>query len=145
LLTDRVRTYFMWWLNAKFAAGVTAVVLNPAGEVLLLEHAFRRRYPWALPGGWVERHEPLEAAIVREVKEETGLDIAVSHLVSARTFPTHRLDVVFACRLLSDAGAIRPSAETPHWRWCAAGEYPPNVDPYSVELVQLAARQSVVQ
>ena len=131
----------MWWLNAKFAAGVTAVLHNSQGEVLLLEHAFRRRYPWALPGGWIERHESLEAAIVRELKEETGLDVAVSRLLTATTLPTGRLDVVFLCRLVGDPAQIRGSAETPRWQWCTPGRFPENVDPYSVELVQLAAQQ----
>jgi ADP-ribose pyrophosphatase YjhB (NUDIX family) len=131
----------MWWLNAKFATGVTAVIHNERGEVLLLEHAFRKRYPWALPGGWIGRHEALEGAIVREVKEETGLVVAVDRLLTARTFMLPRLDVVYVCRLLGDGDAARGSAETPRWRWCAEGDYPDDVDPYSVELIRLAARE----
>jgi 8-oxo-dGTP diphosphatase len=46
-------------------------------EVLLI----RRRQPpfanwWALPGGFVEENEPLEATARRELKEETGIDVA---------------------------------------------------------------------
>lgn len=140
LLHDRVRSLLMWTLNAKFASGVTAVVRNERGEVLLLEHAFRRRYPWALPGGWMGRVEPPEAAILREVKEETGLDVEIERLLTARTFPSPRLDVVYVCRVLG--GTIRGSGETPRWRWCSEGNYPPGVDPYTVELIRLADRPS---
>ena len=129
----------MWWLNAKFATGVTAVIHNRRGEVLLLEHAFRKRYPWALPGGWIGRREPPEEAVVREVKEETGLDVAVERLLTARTFPSPRLDVVYVCRILGEGEAVRGSAETPCWRSCADGSFPEGVDPYTVELVRLAA------
>jgi 8-oxo-dGTP pyrophosphatase MutT (NUDIX family) len=143
LLGDRARTYLMWSLNAKYVAGVTAVIHNPHGEVLLLQHAFRRTYPWALPGGWIGRHESPEEAVVREVAEETGLRIEVAALLTARTFTTPRLDVVYLCRLVSDPSTVRGSAETPRWRWCAAGDYPPGADPYSVALIDLATSHAV--
>jgi 8-oxo-dGTP diphosphatase len=57
---------------------VGAVVLSPGGNVLLVK---RGRPPksgsWSLPGGRVEANEPLEAAVVREVREETGLSVIV--------------------------------------------------------------------
>jgi ADP-ribose pyrophosphatase YjhB (NUDIX family) len=51
---------------------VDAVVRNDAGEFLLIE----RGHPppgWALPGGFVDAGESLEVAVVRELREETGL------------------------------------------------------------------------
>jgi ADP-ribose pyrophosphatase YjhB (NUDIX family) len=137
VLDDRTRSYVMWLLNAKVTAGVTAVIHNQRGEVLLLEHAFRRRYPWALPGGWMGRAEAPEAAIVREVKEETGLDIRVEALLAVRTFFRPRLDIVYRC--VVEGGTIRGSPETLSWQWCLPGAYPPDTDPYSIELVERAA------
>jgi 8-oxo-dGTP diphosphatase len=56
----------------------TAIIPYPHDKILLVK---RRTVPfrgyWALPGGRVDPKETVEQTIVREVKEETGLDIAV--------------------------------------------------------------------
>jgi 8-oxo-dGTP diphosphatase len=55
-----------------------AVVQFPDGRILLIK---RQTVPfrdyWALPGGKVEAQETVEQAVVREVKEETGLDVEI--------------------------------------------------------------------
>src|SRR5262245_43152407 len=44
---------------------------------------------WALPGGFVDLHEDLDAAAARELEEETGIDIAAGgHLAQLRTYGT---------------------------------------------------------
>lgn len=68
--------------------GVAAVVLNDA-EVLLLKRADKEQ--WALPTGTVERCEPVREAIVREIKEETGLQIAVERLTGVYSHPEQQV------------------------------------------------------
>ncbi len=53
--------------------GAAVTVFNPSGEVLLLHHTFHGSHPWALPGGWVDRNEMPDAAVIRELREEVGL------------------------------------------------------------------------
>lgn len=68
--------------------GVAAVVVNDA-EVLLLKRADKEQ--WALPTGTVERCEPVREAIVREVEEETGLQIAVERLTGVYSHPEQQV------------------------------------------------------
>jgi mutator protein MutT len=61
--------------------GVGAIVLD-GRHVLLVKRAHEPlKGQWSLPGGRVELGETLEAAVVREVREETGLEIEVGSIV----------------------------------------------------------------
>ena len=75
------------------------VVIEMAGGVVLIK---RRNPPhgWALPGGFVDEGEPVEAAAAREVMEETGLTVSLETLLYVYSDPArdprkHTLSVVF--------------------------------------------------
>ena len=82
------------------------------GETILLEKRCDCGW-WGLPGGWVEPGESLAVAAVREVLEETGLSVEVTHLIgvysdSGRivTYPDNGdvvqlIDIVVGARVLS--------------------------------------------
>jgi 8-oxo-dGTP diphosphatase len=69
-------------VNSGRIRAVGAVVLDGAGRLLLV---LRARPPaagtWSLPGGRVEAGESDQAALIREVAEETGLRVTVGDLV----------------------------------------------------------------
>ena len=73
-LAHMVRHYWRRWRKAPIA-GVSVIVTNLGGDVLLLRHSYGPAV-WSLPGGGLGRGEdPLEAAR-REVREELGVELA---------------------------------------------------------------------
>jgi 8-oxo-dGTP diphosphatase len=64
------------------AVGVGGVVVHE-GRVLLIRRGKEPLYGrWVVPGGTVELGEPLERALVRELREETGLEVDPCELLT---------------------------------------------------------------
>jgi ADP-ribose pyrophosphatase YjhB (NUDIX family) len=80
---------------------VRAVILREGR--LLLVNAYRGSAAlWCAPGGGVELHQPLTQALQREVREETGLEIAVGNICLVNEFHDphgvfHQVDIYFRC------------------------------------------------
>jgi 8-oxo-dGTP diphosphatase len=85
----------------------------------------RRRYPppgWALPGGFVEVGETLEAAAVREAREETGLAVELTDLLYVYSDPRrdprrHTVSTVFMGRATGEPAGDDDAAEARAFRW----------------------------
>ena len=108
--------------QARFTVGVAAVILDDDGRVLLVEHAYHPRFPWGLPGGWIDADEDPAAAAIRELSEELELDVRVLRVVhSAKTVPNH-IDLAFQCKAISPIGKL--SHELLAYRWVAPDQLP---------------------
>jgi 8-oxo-dGTP pyrophosphatase MutT (NUDIX family) len=86
--------------------GAVGVVFNEVGQVLLVKHVFRR-YPWGLPGGWIERGEDPAETVRREFTEELGLQVTVGRILlcepqGAETGVPAGLGLVYLCSLPDD-------------------------------------------
>lgn len=58
---------------------VRVLLVNEKNEVLLVRNWLGRQW-WSLPGGGIKRHEAPVAAAIRELKEETGIQLQESDL-----------------------------------------------------------------
>jgi len=61
--------------------GARAIVLDDEKRVLMVKQRHEGRDIWMAPGGAIEDGENAKQAAIREVKEETGLDISVTKLL----------------------------------------------------------------
>jgi 8-oxo-dGTP diphosphatase len=105
--------------------GVGAVVLDPAGRVLLARRGHEPlKGEWSLPGGGVELGETLEAAVAREVLEETGLAVEVGPVVEVLDRVEHASDgrveyhfviIDYLCRAVGDRPVSGSDAEEVQW------------------------------
>jgi 8-oxo-dGTP diphosphatase len=76
-------------LEKTYIISVYAVLRNEKSEILLLrrsENSHSNPGKWDLPGGKLNRREPLEEAAVREVWEETGISIVPGDIAGYVTF-----------------------------------------------------------
>ena len=87
---------------------VKAVCFDRAGRVLLCRN---RRDEWELPGGRPEACEAFETCLIREVLEETGLDVSVCQMISEfvlEVLPSRWVTIVaFGCTLSDDNTPVR--------------------------------------
>lgn len=93
----------------------SAVVTDEDGRILLIKRSDNKL--WALPGGGHDVGETIEQTAVREVKEETGLDVEVTALTGVYTDPAHivafsngevrqQFSLCFATRMIGGTLAI---------------------------------------
>ena len=85
----------MGTLKHKFVLlqdGAAAIIVNDKNQILLQSRADRNK--WGLPGGCQELGETFEETVLREIKEETNLDVQEEdlELISIVSGPTRRND-----------------------------------------------------
>lgn len=92
-----------------------AIILR--NDKLLIVNAWKDRSDlWCAPGGGAEKHASLPDNLRREVREETGLDIAVGQVCLINEFhdpagPFHQVDVYFRCTVVG--GVLDPNWQDP--------------------------------
>ena len=101
---------FTYYFNSS--AAVVAVIENEKGEVLVARRAKDpAKGTYDLPGGFTDMYETAEEAVVREVREETGLLItspkylfSIPNIYVYSGFEVHTMDMFFQCSVLSFSG-----------------------------------------
>lgn len=90
------------------------IIIVVGGKIVLIR---RRNLPykgcWALPGGFVDLGETVEAAAVREAREETGLEVELQGLVGVFSDPDRdpRGHTVSVCFVGRGHGTLKASSD----------------------------------
>lgn len=105
----------------KIVVAVKGVVLNE-GKVLIVQRANDDEIgggTWECVGGKIEFGEDLESALVREIKEEVGLNVTVENILYATTFKTSptRQVVILTYLCSGNGNDIFLSKEHIDYRW----------------------------
>ena len=104
-----------------FGLSVKAVVLNPEKQCLAIRRSRQCKTDpglWDLPGGKCDPGESMEAALRREVTEETGLEVRLTHVAGSAQWEMP--EVMVALLLLEaecDGGEVRLSDEHDEYQW----------------------------
>lgn len=125
-LPRRARIAVVHTIAPTFTVGAVCVIERSDGALLLVRHAYRRR--WGVPGGLLNRGEEPETAARREALEEVGVEIETIGEPAVVVDPgPRRVDVIYRARLVNglDPDAVRPtSVEILEARWFPADELP---------------------
>lgn len=127
-MSGAVQWRLLWLLNAKFSVGISAVVIDPDGSILLLRHTFRRTDAWSLPSGWMRAGERIADAIAREIREETRLAVEPVTIFGISSGFRLRVGFFMLCTTAA-AGAdiVVDGTEVQEARFFAPGALPDNV------------------
>ena len=101
---------------------VGALIFNPEGKIFLMKsHKWHNKY--VMPGGHIELGETIEAALKREIKEETNLDIHDIEFVCAQEFvfgkefwkKRHFIFLDYACKTSSKEVSLNSEGQESVW------------------------------
>ncbi|WP_407393140.1 NUDIX domain-containing protein [Methanobrevibacter sp.] len=102
---------------------VRGVIKNDSGEILIVKrHPKSKTDPemWELPGGKVEKGEHFADALVREIKEETNLDVNVGDFCEAvQNDYMHKRTVQLMMYLDDVEGNVKISDEHTEFMWAS--------------------------
>jgi ADP-ribose pyrophosphatase YjhB (NUDIX family) len=105
--------------SPRHSVSVAAAIVDESGQLL----AVRRRDNghWEPPGGILELHETIQAGLVREVREETGLEVEPQALSGVyKNMRRGIVALVFRCRIIG--GELRPTREAEQVSWLSPDE-----------------------
>ncbi|MCD8139036.1 MAG: NUDIX domain-containing protein [Planctomycetaceae bacterium] len=136
-----------------------SAVIQHDGKILLVWH--NKLSMWLYPGGHIEQNETPDECLIREVKEETGLDVAFvdsprteckSETVGVLHNPAiifdeqigdgnsmhHHIDLVYMCYPIGNTGITLAHKELGRYGWFAKEEIAEMALPYNLKTFLLS-------
>ncbi|MFD1217080.1 NUDIX hydrolase [Microbulbifer celer] len=142
-LPPDIRWDISYAVTDKFVVGMVYFV-ERGDQLLMVRHTYQDK--WALPGGWVERHESFEESARRELNEELSVHLDDFEVLEVNKVPRSGIiNIAIRGRLQDEEVAIRDS-EIFGYRFFDLDKLPDNViythKPYIQRYLQEHARRS---
>jgi 8-oxo-dGTP diphosphatase len=129
--------------------GAVGVIVNEQGQILLQHRSDNGK--WGLPGGAIDPGEEPADAVIREIKEETGLDVIPERIVGVYSGPDYQItypngdeaviiSICFACRPFPGQEPQVNDDESLDVRYFAPDALPSNMDARNIQRIQQALR-----
>jgi 8-oxo-dGTP diphosphatase len=119
----------------RFCVGVFATIRDEQGDVLLCHR--RDADFWNQPGGGMEPGEAPWEGVIREVREEVGLEVAVERLAGVYSLPAAG-EIIFSFVCCTIGGALTTSAEADQAGYFPLDALPPNTFAEHIERIREA-------
>lgn len=108
-------------IDRPFKLSAKVIIRNGDGHCLLLRRSSQSKGnagKWDLPGGKVDDGETFDAALLREVREETGLEIRLDRVAgAAQSELPERCIAYIILEGQHISGTVRLSSEHDHHQW----------------------------
>jgi ADP-ribose pyrophosphatase YjhB (NUDIX family) len=119
-------------IRPKFQVFAAAVIFDKDNRIMLVKSTYQRFHPWGLPGGGLNYGEPPDAAVIREVWEETSLRVGIEDLIFVKTWIPDRVGIYYLCNIVD--GEFQPSDEVSEYGYFSLDDLP-DVRPLDVFLI----------
>lgn len=124
------------FFHATFMIGVTGLIRDDHGRVLLLRH---RLWPedrqWGAPTGYARKNERFEDTVTREVREETGLEVEAMQLVRLKSGFKYRVEIAYLGTAIGGKLNLSKFEVLDHG-WFDLDDLPKGILPTHLELIQ---------
>ncbi len=111
--------------------GLGIIIENAFGEILIGKRTSKHAPYYSIPGGKLDLGESFEEAAIREVREETGLNIKTPKVIAVtnnlRTFKQeklHFISIILYTKKFSGTPKILEPEKCAEWLWCSPRKLP---------------------
>ena len=120
-------------IRPLFQVFAAAVIFDKDKNIFLVKSTYQRFHPWGLPGGSLEYGEHPEEAVIREVWEETGLNVCIEKLLLVNSWLPDRVGLYYLCRIID--GTFCPSDEVSESSYFSLDNLP-DIKPLDVGMIK---------
>jgi 8-oxo-dGTP diphosphatase len=133
ILPSRLQNILSRIIRPLFQVFAAAVIFDEHKNIFLVKSTYQRFHPWGLPGGSLEYGEHPEEAVIREVWEETGLNVCIEKLLLVNSWLPDRVGLYYLCRITD--GTLHPTEEVSEFAYFSLDDLP-DIRPIDIGMIK---------